>query len=157
VFPMPGSDYVSNIEMTLGSRTKAIIICGLEFVSKPVTSGVKALLQRSAETAPQSPQGSGLFWRCTPARLPFSIGLGGARNVGMSVSSIVASDRARVEHIRADARARQPLSSAASDPVAPSHGGKSVSRSVHSINATNSIVRALESAYTRQIDVWSGS
>jgi hypothetical protein len=90
----------------------------------------------------------------TPARLPFTIGLGGARNgVGTSVSSIVASDRARVEHIRADARARQPLSSAASDAVAPSHGGKSISRSVHSINATNSIVRTLESAYTRGIDV----
>jgi hypothetical protein len=84
----------------------------------------------------------------TPARLPFTIGLGGARNVGMSVSSIVASDRARVEHIRADARARQPLSSAAADPVV--RAGKFISRSVHSINATNSIVRALESAYTRR-------
>jgi hypothetical protein len=71
----------------------------------------------------------------------------------MSVSSIVASDRARVEHIRADARARQPrVSSAASDPVALSHDEKSISRSVHSINATNSIVRALVSAYTRGID-----
>jgi hypothetical protein len=54
--------------MTLGSRTKAILICGLRIISRHVISDAQALLQRSAETALQSRQDRGLFWRCRTER-----------------------------------------------------------------------------------------